>query len=74
MELFIIDKPTTVDSFMVEYQFGYMYMRYLMWNFVGQNDIQGNTIIKTEIGSAEYRLLLVHLVQDNNLPSGSLNN
>jgi hypothetical protein len=40
----IIDKPTTVDnfSFMVEYQFGYMYMRYLMWNFVGrQNDIQG---------------------------------
>jgi hypothetical protein len=57
----IIDKPTTVDnfSFMVEYQFGYMYMRYLMWNFVGrQNDIQGDTIIKTEIGSAEYRLLM----------------
>jgi hypothetical protein len=50
----IIDKPTTVDnfSFMVEYQFGYMYMRYLMWNFVGRQNIQqGDTIIKTEIGS-----------------------
>jgi hypothetical protein len=40
----IIEKPTTIDnlSFMVEYQFGYMYWRYLMWNFVGrQNDNQG---------------------------------
>ncbi|WP_306353407.1 DUF2723 domain-containing protein [Flavobacterium sp. '19STA2R22 D10 B1'] len=40
----IIDKPTTADniSFMFEYQFGYMYWRYLMWNFVGrQSDIQG---------------------------------
>jgi len=39
-----IEKPTTFDnlSFMVEYQFGYMYWRYLMWNFTGrQNDIQG---------------------------------
>ncbi len=43
-EYLIIEKPTTFDnlSFMVEYQFGYMYWRYLMWNFVGrQNDIQG---------------------------------
>lgn len=40
----IIEKPTLVENikFMVEYQFGYMYWRYLMWNFVGrQNDIQG---------------------------------
>ncbi|OYU83489.1 MAG: hypothetical protein CFE24_11085 [Flavobacterium sp. BFFFF2] len=40
----IVDKPTTFDnlSFMVEYQFGYMYGRYLLWNFVGrQNDVQG---------------------------------
>jgi hypothetical protein len=31
---YLIRKPTTVDnlSFMVEYQFGYMYWRYLMWN------------------------------------------
>ena len=40
----IVEKPSTWDnlSFMVEYQFGYMYARYLLWNFVGkQNDIQG---------------------------------
>ncbi|WP_395059897.1 protein O-mannosyl-transferase family [Flavobacterium sp.] len=39
-----IEKPTTIDNltFMVQYQFGYMYWRYLMWNFVGrQNDKQG---------------------------------
>jgi hypothetical protein len=40
----IVEKPSTWDniSFMVEYQFGYMYGRYLLWNFVGrQNDVQG---------------------------------
>ncbi len=40
----IVDKPSVWDniSFMVEYQFGYMYGRYLLWNFVGrQNDVQG---------------------------------
>ena len=39
-----IEKPGTFDniSFMVSYQFGYMYWRYLMWNFTGrQNDNQG---------------------------------
>ena len=37
-------KPTFAQNikFMVEYQFGYMYFRYLFWNFIGkQNDIQG---------------------------------
>lgn len=40
----IVEKPSTLDNlwFMVEYQFGYMYGRYLLWNFAGrQNDIQG---------------------------------
>lgn len=40
----IVEKPSTFDNlwFMFEYQFGYMYGRYLLWNFVGrQNDIQG---------------------------------
>lgn len=40
----IVEKPTFLDnmSFMFNYQFGYMYGRYFMWNFVGrQNDIQG---------------------------------
>ncbi|WP_309609911.1 protein O-mannosyl-transferase family [Flavobacterium sp.] len=39
-----IEKPSTFDniSFMINYQFGYMYWRYLMWNFTGrQNDNQG---------------------------------
>lgn len=37
-------RPTFVENikFMMSYQFGYMYGRYFMWNFVGrQNDIQG---------------------------------
>ena len=41
----IISKPTTASNiqFMFEFQFGYMYWRYLMWNFTGrQNDNQGN--------------------------------
>lgn len=39
-----IEKPSLVDNiiYMIEYQFGYMYWRYFMWNFVGrQDDIQG---------------------------------
>ena len=42
-EYLIIEKPSFANNikFMVEYQFGYMYWRYLMWNFVGkQNDNQ----------------------------------
>ncbi|MBF0694843.1 MAG: DUF2723 domain-containing protein [Flavobacterium sp.] len=40
----IIDKPSVGENlgFMFEYQFGYMYWRYLLWNFAGrQNDQQG---------------------------------
>lgn len=43
-EYLIIEKPSFADnlSFMIEYQFGYMYMRYLLWNFAGrQSDNQG---------------------------------
>jgi len=38
------NKPSLGDniSFFMQYQLGWMYMRYFMWNFVGkQNDIQG---------------------------------
>jgi len=38
-------RPTFKENiqFMMSFQFGYMYGRYFMWNFVGrQNDIQGN--------------------------------
>ena len=37
-------KPTMADnvSFFLQYQVGWMYMRYFMWNFAGkQNDVQG---------------------------------
>lgn len=40
----IVDKPTFSENmaFMVDYHFGYMFWRYLMWNFTGrQSDIQG---------------------------------
>ena len=40
----IVQKPTFFNNikFMIEYQFGYMYWRYLMWNFTGrQDDVQG---------------------------------
>ncbi len=40
----IVEKPSAIDNlgYMFEYQFGYMYGRYLLWNFVGrQNDVQG---------------------------------
>jgi uncharacterized membrane protein len=39
-----IEKPSFGDNiaYMFQYQFGYMYWRYFMWNFTGrQNDIQG---------------------------------
>ncbi|TGD57304.1 DUF2723 domain-containing protein [Flavobacterium humi] len=44
-----VEKPTTLDNFtfMFQYQFGYMYWRYLMWNFTGrQNDNQGEYDLK----------------------------
>lgn len=66
----IVEKPTFWNNikFMVEYQFGYMYWRYLMWNFSGrQNDLQGkykitegnwitgiNFIDKIRLGSQEF--------------------
>ncbi|WP_178987329.1 glycosyltransferase family 117 protein [Winogradskyella schleiferi] len=40
----IIEKPSFIDNimYMFQYQFGYMYWRYFMWNFTGrQDDIQG---------------------------------
>jgi tetratricopeptide (TPR) repeat protein len=42
-------RPTFAENvkFMMSFQFGYMYGRYFMWNFVGkQNDTQGNLDIE----------------------------
>ncbi|WP_179344301.1 glycosyltransferase family 117 protein [Winogradskyella ursingii] len=43
-QYFEVEKPSFIDNlaYMFQYQFGYMYWRYFMWNFAGrQNDIQG---------------------------------
>lgn len=74
----IIEKPTAADnfSFMFEYQFGYMYWRYLMWNFVGkQSDIQGKyDNLDGNWISGIKALDSLHLGSQDNLPSDVLNN
>jgi hypothetical protein len=74
----IIEKPATVDnlSFMFEYQFGYMYWRYLMWNFVGrQSDVQGryDNLDGNWISGIKF-IDNLHLGSQDNLPSDVLNN
>jgi len=74
----IIEKPTTTDnfSFMFEYQFGYMYWRYLMWNFVGrQNDEQGryDYLDGNWISGISF-LDSLHINSQDNLPQDTLNN
>jgi len=74
----IIEKPTTVDnlSFMFEYQFGYMYWRYLMWNFTGrQNDIQGkyDNLDGNWMSGISF-IDEARLGSQDNLPSDFLNN
>ncbi|UUF16167.1 MULTISPECIES: DUF2723 domain-containing protein [Flavobacterium] len=77
-EYLIIEKPTTGDnfSFMFEYQFGYMYWRYLMWNFVGrQSDVQGKyDNLDGNWISGIKALDSVHLGSQDKLPSDVLNN
>ncbi|MCP2027035.1 hypothetical protein L1276_002179 [Flavobacterium sp. HSC-32F16] len=74
----IIEKPTVTDnfSFMFEYQFGYMYWRYLMWNFVGrQSDVQGKyDNLDGNWISGIKALDSIHLGSQDNLPSDVLNN
>lgn len=74
----IVEKPATVDNlgFMVEYQFGYMYWRYLMWNFVGrQNDIQGRyDYLDGNWLSGISFIDELHLGSQEKLPSDVLNN
>lgn len=74
----IIEKPSTADnfSFMFEYQFGYMYWRYLMWNFVGrQSDVQGKyDNLDGNWISGIKALDSVHLGSQDKLPADVLNN
>ena len=74
----IIEKPSTLDnlSFMFEYQFGYMYWRYLMWNFTGrQNDIQGkyDNLDGNWLSGITF-IDELHLGSQENLPADVLNN
>ncbi len=74
----IVEKPSTADNlrFMAEYQFGYMYFRYLMWNFVGrQNDIQGRYDYQDGNWLSGIPFIDdLHLGSQQNLPSDVLNN
>ena len=74
----LIEKPSTIDNFtfMAEFQFGYMYFRYLMWNFVGrQNDNLGRN--DSQDGNWLSGIPFIdefHLGSQQNLPSDVLNN
>ena len=74
----IVDKPSTADNlrFMVEFQFGYMYGRYLLWNFVGrQNDNQGKYDYQDGNWLSGIKFIdELHLGSQDNLPSDVLNN
>jgi hypothetical protein len=74
----IIDKPSFADNmqFMFEYQFGYMYWRYLMWNFTGrQNDIQGryDNMDGNWLSGIKF-IDEIRLGSQDNLPSDQQNN
>ena len=77
-EYFEVQNPTFGNNvkFMFEYQFGYMYWRYLMWNFSGrQNDIQGhNDRMNGNWVTGINFLDEIRLGSQKNLPSDVLNN
>lgn len=63
-------------SFMFDYQFGYMFWRYLMWNFVGrQDDIQGQGDLSHGNWISGITFLdEIRLGSQQNLPDDALNN
>ncbi len=74
----IIEKPSFGDNmqYMFEYQFGYMYWRYLMWNFTGrQNDVQGRyDNLDGNWLSGITPIDEIHVGSQQNLPTDELNN
>ncbi|CAN5372674.1 DUF2723 domain-containing protein [soil metagenome] len=73
-----VEKPAFVANmgYMFEFQFGYMYWRYLMWNYVGrQNDIQGQySDLNGNWLSGIKFIDEWRLGSQENLPSDALNN
>lgn len=71
-------RPTFIENltFMVDFQFGYMYGRYFMWNFVGrQNDEQGQLDIHNGNWLSGIKFIdEMRLGPQTNLPSDIKNN
>ena len=73
-----IEKPSLLDNiyYLFDYQIGYMYWRYFMWNFVGrQDDVQGKMDLHGNwISGIDFIDEYVLGVSQDNLPSDVLNN
>nr|WP_299383259.1 DUF2723 domain-containing protein [Allomuricauda sp.] len=72
-----VEPPTMGQNirYLIEFQFGYMYMRYFMWNFVGrQNDIQGRYDENGNWLSGIGFIDSLRLGSQDNLPSDWKNN
>ena len=71
-------RPTFIENikFMVDFQFGYMYARYFMWNFVGrQNDEQGQLDLQNGNWLSGIQFIdELHIGTQSNLPSDVKNN
>lgn len=77
-DLIQVQPPSLLDNidYMINYQMGYMYWRYFMWNFVGrQDDIQGKMDNHGNWLSGIKLIDEIHLGKSqDNLPSEVLNN
>lgn len=72
-----VQPPSVWDNvkYMFQFQFGYMYWRYFMWNFVGkQNDLQGRYDNNGNWLSGINFVDSLRLGSQDNLPSDDLNN
>ena len=73
-----IEKPTLAENigYLLEYQIGYMYWRYFMWNFTGrQDDIQGKyTDLHGNWISGIDFIDEMHIGSQDNLPSDAKDN
>ncbi|TRO64283.1 DUF2723 domain-containing protein [Christiangramia sabulilitoris] len=73
-----VEKPSFAENigYLLEYQFGYMYWRYFMWNFTGrQDDIQGKyTDLHGNWLSGIDFIDEMHLGSQDMLPSDAENN
>ncbi len=71
-------RPTFLENirFMIDFQFGYMYGRYFMWNFVGrQNDEQGQLDLQNGNWLSGIKFIDEwHLNPQSDLPSDVKNN